>query len=112
MRKTYVKARFGAPFWVPCKARWIWYERLDFSKIGFNGFRQKISRPQAADNFVDHWVYYDVVALYPSIPIEKSIEVMSDFLNTNMDEIKARTKLSFHDLREMIKLVLKKCYFL
>ena len=57
-------------------------------------------------------VSYDVVALYLSIPMEKSIEVMSDFLNANMDEIKARTKLSFHDLREMIELCLKKCYFL
>ena len=37
---------------------------------------------------------------------------MSDFLSANMDEIKARTKLSFHDLREMIELCLKKCYFL
>ena len=57
-------------------------------------------------------VSYDVVALYPSIPIEKAIEVMTDIIVSDINEIRKRTKLSIHDIRKMMELSLSLCYFL
>ena len=57
-------------------------------------------------------VSYDVVALYPSVPISKSIDVITDMISADFDEISKRTKLSKKDIRELIELCLSKCYFL
>jgi hypothetical protein len=56
-------------------------------------------------------VSYDVVALYPSIPIEKAIEVMTDIIVSDINEMKKRAKLSIHDCK-MMELSLSLCYFL
>ena len=57
-------------------------------------------------------VSYDVVNLYPSVPIGRSIEVVMDLVSDNYDEISQRTKLSVSDIGKLLNLCLSKCYFL
>jgi len=57
-------------------------------------------------------VSYDVVALYPSVPIKKAIDVMVDIINNDMEDVQLRTKLSINDIRKLLQLCLSKCYFL
>ncbi|XP_065668102.1 uncharacterized protein LOC136088337 [Hydra vulgaris] len=57
-------------------------------------------------------VSFDVVALYPSIPIDRAIPVIIDILNNDIDNLKKRTKLTLSDIHEMIELCLNQCYFL
>ena len=57
-------------------------------------------------------VSYDVVNLYPSVPIGRSIKVVMDLVSDNYDEISERTKLSVLDIEKLLKLCLSKCYFL
>ncbi|XP_065667720.1 uncharacterized protein LOC136088011 [Hydra vulgaris] len=57
-------------------------------------------------------ISFDVVALYPSIPIDRAIPVIIDILNNDIDNLKKRTKLTLSDIHEMIELCLKQCYFL
>ena len=56
-------------------------------------------------------VSYDVVALYPSVPIKKAINVMIDMLNMKFDMIKCNSKLTIVDIKILIELCLSKCYF-
>ena len=56
-------------------------------------------------------VSYDVVALYPSVPVSKAIDGITDILAADMHEIKKRTKLTLLDIRSLIELCLQKCYF-
>ena len=56
-------------------------------------------------------VSYDVVALYPSVPINKAINVMIDMLNMKFDMIKCNSKLTIVDIKILIELCLSKCYF-
>ena len=56
-------------------------------------------------------VSYDVVNLYPSVPINDSINIMAELLSKD-NNLKNRTKLSIHDIRTLIELCLSKCYFL
>ena len=57
-------------------------------------------------------VSYDVVALYPSIPISKAIKAIMDILHDDAVAIRSRTKLELADIKLMIELCLSKCYFL
>ncbi|XP_047137571.2 uncharacterized protein LOC124814063 [Hydra vulgaris] len=57
-------------------------------------------------------VLFDVVNLYPSIPIDEAIPVIIDILNNDIDDLKARTKLSLEDIHQLIELSLSICYFL
>ena len=50
-------------------------------------------------------VSYDVVNLYPSVPLEEATTVILDLL-------KSRTKLTITEIRKLIKICLSKCYFL
>ena len=56
-------------------------------------------------------VSYDVVNLYPSVPIEEAIEIIIQMLEADQ-ELKKRTKLTIEDMRAIIELCLSKCYFL
>ena len=56
-------------------------------------------------------VSYDVVNLYPSVPINKAITVMIDILNGD-PELRERTKLTINEIKILIELCLSKCYFL
>ena len=57
-------------------------------------------------------VSYDVVNLYPSIPISKATEVIMQFTKDDWDEIKQRTKLDVKDIESLLRLCLSQCYFL
>ena len=55
---------------------------------------------------------YDVVALYPSVPIKKAIDVIMQLLQEDWDDVKTSTKLSMEDIRKLLDLCLSTCYFL
>lgn len=57
-------------------------------------------------------VSYDAVNLYPSVPIDKAIDVIVEILNNDIDDLKTRTKLSLVDIHKLLDLCLSICYFL
>ena len=57
-------------------------------------------------------VSYDVVALYPSVPISKAIDAVMDLLQEDAVDVSTRTKLELGDIKMLIELCLSKCYFL
>ena len=57
-------------------------------------------------------VSYDVVNLYPSVPIDKSIQVVVDLAKEDYQDLKLRTKLNIEDIEKLLRLCLSKCYFL
>ena len=57
-------------------------------------------------------VSYDVVALYPSVPISKAVDVIMKILQDDAAAIRSRTKLELRDIKLLIDLCLGKCYFL
>ena len=56
-------------------------------------------------------VSYDVVNLYPSVPVNEATNIIIEILSTDPD-LKNRTKLNLNDIKELIELCLSKCYFL
>ena len=56
-------------------------------------------------------VWFDVTALYPSIPLDKAIPIIIDILNNDIDYPKKRTKLTLTDIHKMVELCLSQCYF-
>ena len=56
-------------------------------------------------------VSYDVVNLYPSVPLKEATSVLLDLLK-NDQELKKRTKLTIPEIKKMLELCLSKCYFL
>ena len=57
-------------------------------------------------------VSYDVVNLYPSVPLDRSIQVIVEFLQDDHAELKKRTKLNLTDIQQLLELCLSECYFL
>jgi hypothetical protein len=57
-------------------------------------------------------VSYDVVNLYPSVPIGKAITAMLDMINEDFTDVKTRTELTIVDIKILLELCLSKCYFL
>ena len=57
-------------------------------------------------------VSYDVVALYPSVPISKAVDAIMEIVQADYDDVKKRTRLTLDDIRILIQLCLSKCYFL
>ena len=55
---------------------------------------------------------YDVVKLYPSVPLDRSIQVIIEFLQDDHTELKKRTKLNLTDMQQLLELCLSECYFL
>ncbi|XP_065640463.1 uncharacterized protein LOC124819032 [Hydra vulgaris] len=51
-------------------------------------------------------VSFDVVNLYPCIPIDEAIAVIIDILNNDIDNLKTPTKLSLVDIHQLIELSL------
>ena len=60
----------------------------------------------------EYQVSFDVVALYPSVPISKAIEVICDLLKDDWQNVERRTKLNIDDIRSLVVLSLSKCYFM
>ena len=56
-------------------------------------------------------VSYDVVNLYPSVPLKEATTVILDLLN-NDTELKNKTKLNIMEIKTLIEICLSKCYFL
>ena len=57
-------------------------------------------------------VSYDAVKLYPSVPLDKTIDVIVEYLKNGFNNIKTRTKLTLVDIDQLIELCVCKCYFL
>ena len=57
-------------------------------------------------------VSYDVVNLYPSVPLDRSIQVVVELLQDDHAELKKRTKLNLTDIQQLLELCLSECYFL
>ena len=57
-------------------------------------------------------VSYDIINLYPSVPINKALDVLIDQLNNDKDDLMKRTKLCLKDVYEPAELCLSKCSFL
>ena len=55
---------------------------------------------------------YDIINLYPSVPINKALDVLVDQPNNDKDDLMKRTKLCLKDIYELAELCLSKCYFL
>ena len=56
-------------------------------------------------------VSYDVVNLYPSVPVKEATDIIIQILSTD-PELTKRTKLNLDDIKLLIELCLSKCYFL
>ena len=52
-------------------------------------------------------VSYDVINLYPSIPIHKAIDVIIQQLSEDYEDLKTRTKLTLVDIQQLIELCVK-----
>ena len=57
-------------------------------------------------------VSYDVVNLYPSVPVDKAINVLMDTLNNDKEHLQERTKLTLTGIHKLTELCLSNCYFL
>lgn len=57
-------------------------------------------------------VSYDVVALYPSVPVKKAIDNLMDMLQNDYDDFKTRTILKLKHVKELMEVCLYKSYFL
>ena len=57
-------------------------------------------------------VSYDVVALYPSVPVKKAIDNLMDMLKEDYDDFKTRTILKLEHVKELMEICLYKSYFL
>ena len=55
---------------------------------------------------------YDVVTLYPSVPVDKAIDVMAEYLKIDFSNIKRRTKLTLVDMHQLTELCVNEGYFL
>ena len=49
-------------------------------------------------------VSYDVVNLYPSVPLDKAIDVIVEYLKHDFNNVKTRTKLTLVDIHQLIEL--------
>lgn len=56
-------------------------------------------------------VSFDVVNLYPSVPVKEATTVILDQLSKD-NELSNRTKLNIKDIKTLIDLCLQRCYFL
>ena len=85
-----------------------------------NKSKYKITNSSSFVNEAKDWlvkrdevqVSYDIVNLYPSVPINKALDVLMDQLNSDKDDLMKRTKLCLKDIYELAELCLNKCYFL
>ena len=57
-------------------------------------------------------VSYDLVNLFPSVPLDTSIQVIIEFLQDDHAELKKRTKLNLTDIQQLLELCLSECYSL
>ena len=91
-------------------------------KIAQNTLNKNPNRVKNTQTFVEEaktWeigkdevqVSYDVVNLYPSIPVKEATDVLVDQLSKD-EEFRTVTKLTIPEVKAMIDLCLSKCYFI
>ena len=81
--------------------------------------KYKITNSSSIVNEAKNWlvkrnevqVSYDIINLYASVPINKTLDVLIDQLNNNKDDLMKITKLCLKDISELAELCLRKCYF-
>ena len=81
--------------------------------------KYKITNSSSIVNEAKNWlvkrnevqVSYDIINLYASVPINKTLDVLIDQLNNNKDDLMKITKLCLKDISELAELYLRKCYF-
>ena len=52
---------------------------------------------------------YLTINLYPSVPLDRSIQVIVEFLQDDHAELKKRTKLDLTDIQQLLELFLSEC---
>ena len=57
-------------------------------------------------------ISYNVVNLYSSVPLDRSIQIIVEFLQKDHAELKKRTNLNLTGIHELLVLCLRECYFL
>ena len=59
---------------------------------------------------------HDIINLYPSVAINKALDVLIDHLNSDQDNLMKKTKLNFKlclkDIYELAELCYSKCCFI
>ena len=55
---------------------------------------------------------FDVVNLYPSVPIDEVFGVIVELLNNDIVDLRKRTVLTLTDIHKLIKLRLSTTYFI
>ena len=55
---------------------------------------------------------FDVVNLYPSVPIDEAVAVIIEILNNDIDDLRKRAKLTLTDIQKLIELCLSSNYFI
>ena len=93
---------------------------VDIIQPTLNKNKHRVINPSSFVNEAATWettqneiqVSYDVINLYPSIPIDKAITVLIDTLNNDLDDLNTHTKLTLTDIHKLTELCLSKSYFL
>ena len=92
-------------------------------KISQNTLNKNETRIKNSQSFVEEaktWsitenevqVSYDVVNLYPSIPVKEATVVLIEQLNQDWENVKNSTKLKINEIKDLVELCLSRCYFL
>ena len=55
---------------------------------------------------------FDVVNLYPSVPIDNAVAVIIEILSNEINNLQKRTKLTLPDIHKLIELCLSTNYFI
>ena len=93
---------------------------VDIIQLTLNKNHQKVKSSRSFVSQAQAWkiepdeiqVSYDVTNLYPSVPIDKAIDVIIQQLSEDYENLKTRTKLTLVDIQQLIKLCVSECYFL
>ena len=54
-------------------------------------------------------VPYDVVNLHPSVPLDKAIDSIAEYLQNDFNNVKRRAKLTLVDIHQLIELCVSGC---
>jgi len=75
-----------------------------------SAFVEKAKEWTIGDN--ETQVSFDVVALYPSVPIKKAMDVIVQIIRNDWESFQQTTKLTITDIKKLLDLCLDTCYFM
>ena len=92
---------------------------VSFIQHALNKNNRRLKNSETFVKEAKHWIIspnevqvsYDVINLYPSVPLQEATTVILDILNNDKD-FKKYTKLTINEIKTLIDLCLSKCYFL